>query len=260
MNGLTRRLGENEVQSAIRASLEVYADRHGFAAQFFEPYANQQGAGPQRFGADLLGILDNSRVVMLEIKALDVLPYRLIHFDEDQHADCCDLEAFGVPIAYAFNATESLAYYNLGRQPNWPIETLRDILRAQPTRLPGEAPDRHHPSLLSWLESGTDTNVGEQLGGLLGGSAVRPRVLTNAVLALVYSASAGRLMSFDPNHAQILINALNSLDILSARHERRRLSLFQSIAKAAELLHPSDDADDDASTNHYRPPPRGPRP
>jgi hypothetical protein len=256
VHGLPMRLGENEVQGAIRGALEAYADRLGFNAQFFEPYANQQGAGARRFGADLLAILDNSRILMLEIKALHVPPYKLINFDSGQHADCCDLEAFGIPIAYAFNASETLAYYDANRPRSWPNDTLRAIHRAQPTQLPGEIPVRSHPSLFSWLDSRGGSDVGEQLGWLLGGGAARPRVLTNAVMALVYSADAKQLLSFNPKDTKALFSALTS----SASYQERRASLFKGSDNAFTQLRPSGNADEDTSTNNNRPPPQGSRP
>lgn len=254
MFNLPMRLGENEVQAAIRGALEAYADRCHLNAQFFEPYANQQGAGAQRFGADLLAVLDDARILMLEVKALDVPRHMLVHFNPAQHADCCDLEDFGVPIAYAFNATESLAYYDRSRSRSWPNDTLQAICRAQPTRLPGQIPARSHPSLLSWLELDEGTDIAEQLGWLLGSGVARPRVLTNAVLVLVYSVDAKQLLCFTPNDALALTQTLRSVVGRSVRNQALLQRLFKGQADASVHLRPSEHADEDTNNHRSRPP------
>ncbi|SEI89120.1 hypothetical protein [Frateuria terrea] len=258
MFDLPVQLGENEVQGAIRASLEVYAERRGITAQFFEPYANQQGGGPGRFAADLVGVLDNARILMLEIKALDVPHYTLVRFNASQHATCLALEDAGLPLAYAFNGTEHLTYYDRLRAQSWPFDTLAAIHRALPSQLPGRVPARSHPSLLHWLESGQGTNVASELGGLLGAGVTRPRAWTNAALTLVYSTAADKLLSFGPNDAEGLVSSLWSLAEANEHYQSLLLPLFEKFENTLAVSPVEDDADTDSPFSPPRP--RGPRP
>jgi len=255
---LPTQLGENEVQAAIRGALEVYADRLGTSAQFFEPYANQQGAMNQRFAADLLAILDNSRVLMLEVKALDIPSYKLRSFDPAQYAYCCALEDKGIPIAYAYNTTAHLAYYDVDRhQKSWPTNTLKAIHRAKPKILPGEAPYRDHVSLLSWLVSNEGGGIARQLGWVLGSGAARPRALTNAAMALIYSAKRKKLLSFNPRDARSLISTLDSMTDRRTDINAQYASLLREFDQAFnECQHLSDTDSDTNNGGKPRPPPR----
>jgi hypothetical protein len=263
MFDLPARLGENEVQAAIRGALEAYAYSRGITAQFFEPYANQQGAGPRRFAADLMGVLDNARVLMLEIKALDVHRYTLVSFNDSQHAACCALERVGLPIAYAFNGTERLGYYDRIRAPSWPQDTLEAIHRAPPLLLPGPVPARSHPSLLRWLDSDQGTHVASELGGLLGAGATRPRAWTNGALILVYARQANRLLSFGTTDAEELVSALRALAETDHRYKALLRPLFEKFEAMSAVAHAADEAEADeadADPSEDLPRSRGPRP
>lgn len=259
MRGQGDVLGENEVQGAIVAALQVYAHEQGMSAQIFEPYANQQGDQARRFGADLIAVLDRARVVMLEVKALDVATNELVRFRPAQHTMCCQLEAMRIPLAYAFNTRNTLAYYAHPQPPQWPRLTLAAIARATPSTLPDEQPATTHPSLLAWLQKGTnvDTDGSPTLGWLLGAArGTRPRALTNAAMVLVYSVHHATVLALKVEDADRLIAIVTTLPHLPPADRATLQRLLGAQAEAFALFEPPDATPNDgaAPTDGGRPP------
>ncbi|MFZ6675450.1 hypothetical protein [Undibacterium sp. Xuan67W] len=151
--GVPRKSGkENWVQAAITGALEVYCSTGG-RPQFrqFPPFANQQGDRMRQYCGDLIGILDNARTILLEIKERECRYNMLNEFNQEQHEYNLRFEDLGVPFGYAYNQTleSDLEYNKFPREVNWPEITLSQIKRATPHELPGKCPNVHeHKTLL----------------------------------------------------------------------------------------------------------------
>lgn len=245
-------LAENEVQSAIFASLQTYALSRGISAQVYEPYANQQGERMRLFGADLIAILDRARIVMLEVKALDVVENELVRYRADQHAMCCRLEELNLPIAYAYNTRASLPYFHDPQPEGWPRHTLAGIARARPSLLPDHQPAFDHPSLLTWLEreDATNTDKAKELGWLLGASRTRPRALTNAAMLLIHSVPCATLLALPASEADALLDTLARSPVLDASGMSVVQRILGSAAEGFQLFASPDDSASDEARNY----------
>ncbi|WP_285404892.1 hypothetical protein [Luteibacter sp. ME-Dv--P-043b] len=254
--------GENDLQGAIVGALQVWAWQRQMSAQLFEPYANQQGDEARRFGADLLAVLGESRVLMLELKVLNTTTHTLMSFRPEQHAMCLHLEKAGLPLAYAFNTVPHLAYHDRPQPLDFPERTLADVARATPSRLTDQHPAPGHPTLLKWLQSDAErpADMSPALGWLMGAEAAYPRDLTNAALLLIYSVPHQRLLAMDPADSLALRNALTTNAYLTDANRRVLNRLLGAQAEAfAMFTRPADTATDEA--DNASPPPRpGSRP
>lgn len=152
---------ENVIQGAIIAALEVYCDRHDLHTDAFEPYANQQGVGPNQFIADVLMRIAHSKLLLLEVKELDAPSRVLPAYDPLQHYLDWQMESVGVPILYGYAAVEHLPYLQSLRGREWPQKTLLNIKISVPSELlpigwsglPATPDTPSHSNLLVWLLS-----------------------------------------------------------------------------------------------------------
>lgn len=207
---------ENELQAAVIFALERYFQDREQHFLHLAPYANQQGPGLRKFCADILGVVDSAEILLLELKVLDPVSGRLRRFDDAQYQANLMLEGLGIPVAYAYNATQSLAYYERGLAPTFrAIQTLLGVNRAEPSLLPGVVPNvQAHGSLLAWLQAadearGFRTGGAEILGRILGEVNVWPDKLRNGVLALIYAVDSDQLIAMDRDDLRRVYQALS---------------------------------------------------
>ncbi|MEB1610994.1 hypothetical protein VDQ74_14020 [Xanthomonas campestris pv. campestris] len=193
---------ENVIQGAIVAALEVYCDRNWLGTDVFAPYANQQGSGFNQYCADLFARLGRSKIILLEVKELDVTKstgaVTLPSYSPHQHVADWDFEDLGVPIRYAYAGVEWLSYLKSFREKQWPNTTLFKVHICKPSELFADysqqssaQPDMvSHENLLGWLLS----EPGVQLGavGLLSYFAeVKSHDLRNRILIVASATSGG---------------------------------------------------------------------
>lgn len=213
---------ENVVQNAISAALEVFCsgeDRPQI--ELFPPYPNQQGSGMRKYCADLVGMLGNSEVILLEIKELDCNTGILPAFDPKQHNDYLQFEKLGVPVAYAYNATQQLSYYNRPREKDWPSITLSQVNRCAPSILPDKRPHLSaHSTLLDWLLSAIGRDSSESLGRI-SGAFNRASELRNGALVLLYGVSTNTLASLTGDQFAEVISYLKKNPNLMPTHQAK---------------------------------------
>jgi len=244
---------ENDLEAAIVGSLQVHLANGGHSFVHIGPYANQQGANLRSYCADLLGIIDQSSILLLEVKVLNCDTELLEEFDSEQFRDNRRFENLGVPIAYAYNATASLPYHHQRNYANWPQLTLMQINRSVPSALPGARPEMaDHTSLFDWIEEArsgrADQDSVEKLGRAIG-AAIQPAHLRNGVLALLYGIESQTLHALDEKMLQRVYNTLKNESALRPAQEAK---LRRILGAATEVL-----------TNAFPPPPtrrRGPGP
>lgn len=218
---------ENKVQSAIAGALQVYCQNRSL--HLFPPYANQQGDQLRKYCGDLLGLTDNADLIALEVKELDVARCVLPAFDHEQHEIAKQFESLGVPLAYAYNAVETLPYHQRPQPLQWARLTLASIKRSMPTPLPGRAPDaQNHQSLLDWLNGPHGTNAAD-LFGRVHGALTAVDDLRNGILILLYAVPQQTLAALAPADIIRTIKVLNSNSHLSSSHR----SLLQSLIGAS---------------------------
>lgn len=194
---------ENQVQGAITAALEVYSDRNCIETEIFSPYANQQGAAPEKYCADVLARLGKSRVLLLEVKELTGTESKgyLPAYDAYQHLTDWILEDHGIPLYYGYGAMHALQYFTHGRSELWPYQTLNKIKISTPSKLfssidqqQNARPDQdRHDNLLSWLLNPPPFAAG-CVAMLLSAWTASARELSNDVLLIAIDpASPQRL-------------------------------------------------------------------
>ncbi|CAJ0807736.1 hypothetical protein P3T32_005196 [Ralstonia sp. GP73] len=210
---------ENKIQSAIAGALQVYCQDRSL--QLFPPYANQQGEQLRKYCGDLFGLVDNADLIALEVKELDVTNGVFPAFDDNQHEIAMRFESIGVPLAYAYNAVETLPYHQRPQPPLWARSTLASVKRSMPTPLPGRMPDsNHHQSLLDWLDGPHGTNAAD-LFGRVHGAVTAVDDLRNGILVLLYAVPQQTLVALAPADIIRTINVLRNNAHLS--HSQRGL-------------------------------------
>ena len=212
---------ENWVQAAITGALEVYCSSGG-RPQFrqFPPFANQQGERMRQYCGDLIGMLDNARTVLLEIKERDYRCNMLNEFKQEQHDYNLRFEELGVPIAYAYNETaeSDLEYNKFPRNVDWPAATLSQIKRAAPSDLPGICPNvLEHNSLLDWLQEGSGADITELIGRMQG-TINCPGDLRNGVLVLLYGVSENVLTTLSTFQLLEVVSYINNNSTLKKQY------------------------------------------
>ena len=222
---------ENKIQSAIAGALQVYCQDRSL--QLFPPYANQQGEQLRKYCGDLFGLVDNADLIALEIKELDVTRGIFPAFDDNQHGIAMQFETLGVPLAYAYNAVETLPYHQRPQPPDWARSTLASVKRSTHTPLPGRVPDaNHHQSLLDWLDGPHGTNAADLLGRVHGAvNAVDD--LRNGILILLYAVPQQTLAALAPEDIIRTISVLKGNARLS--HSQRGL-LHRLIGALADVF------------------------
>jgi hypothetical protein len=244
---------ENKVQSAIAGALQVHCQNRSL--QLFPPYANQQGEQLRKYCGDLFGLLDNADLIALEVKELDVVRGALPAFDPEQHEIAMQFESLGVPLAYAYNAVETLPYHERPQPPQWARLTLASVKRSKPTLLPGSVPNTNrHQSLLDWLDGPHEADATDLLGRVHG--AVRAvDDLRNGVLVLLYAVPQKTLVALAPADIILTIEALNKDSRLSSKQSSLLQKLLGASADVFNRFSPPA-ADDDTNSNTFRPRPR----
>lgn len=274
---------ENEVQTAIVASLQVYCHSIGMRCAALEYYPNQQGSSLRKVCADFLATLDDSTLLLAETKAH--ASGVLLSFDDEQLIEYQGFEIFGFPIAYVYNTVDELPYYQKPQPKNYPALTLQAVNRSVPSMLPDRYPDYpKHTTLLDWLNSipagGNQTSRFARIFAAIRAEAL----LSNGLMMLIYGTTG--LKIFDepnPKKLNLLLRSLgrgvNSSYLNPA--QRRRLEYFLQEEALAfkswfQLVNPNDpqtypmlpDPDDsvtrdqntDPDDDDDRPKPRGSSP
>lgn len=182
-------MAENLIQGAITAALEVYCDRNDIHTDTLEPYANQQGHSYSKYCADLLAVLDSSKLLLLEVKELTPAsskkPAHFNAYDPYQHFLNWQFELVDVPILYGYSAVDDMSYFHRPRHRQWPNTSLHTVRVAAPSSLFGNSqqlidrePDQEeHANLLSWLltpsEPGSRLEQNMAALGLIGASDLK---------------------------------------------------------------------------------------
>lgn len=213
---------ENKVQAAISGALEVYCSNRNL--QLFPPYSNQQGDQKRKYCADLLGVADGADLIALEVKELDTSTGTLHAFDEEQHEVAMQFESLGVPLAYAYNAVESLPYHERPKPEDWARQTLALVKRSVPTPLPGPQPCAvEHESLLDWLDGEHGTR-GVDLFGRVHGALNSVDDLRNGILVLLYAVPQRTLAALGPADIIRTVNVLKRSSAHLSPHEHELLN------------------------------------
>ena len=194
---------ENDIQGACQGALQAYFRDERKKYTQFAPYSNQQSANAQRtnlFAADVIGIIEDSSLLMLEMKYCDVYEQILPRFELEQHTQLKALEDCGVAVHYCYNGVDELAYF---RQEDWrwPEITLRQLRVSPPKQLPHKYPHTHlHGDLLSWIERVRSKRTGgdcfDSFASLLNGT-LRPGQVRNQVMVLLYSNKMQHMVGMD---------------------------------------------------------------
>lgn len=201
-------LGENNVQMAITAALQVWCHSDKRSLQLFPPYANQQGDLLKRYCADLLGIMEGADLIALEVKEYDTEKNVLTRFDQDQWESALFFETQKVPIAYAYNAVSKLAYHKWPQPPDWPEQTLCQVKRSIPSQLESEQPKvQNHMSLLDWL-NGSHSRDGAEFFGGFHGVLESTDDFTNGIMVLLYSTESEKLATFTADELKRVVELL----------------------------------------------------
>lgn len=179
---------ENELQTAIVTSLQSWCDSNQISCTSMELYANQQGAGLGRICADFITTLNDSELLLAEVKVHqlgELLAFRGEQFEED-----LDLERMGFPILYVYNKPEQLAYHQKPKPVSYAKETLKAVNYSRPSLLPDAFPHiDEHKNLLDWLmtvpPAGSNITRFAELFGVLRSEAL----LSNGLMMLIYGTS-----------------------------------------------------------------------
>ncbi len=223
---------ENSVTTAIKVAGSHFCRGNGLKWPVFSALANnQQGAELNKLCGDVLVALDDYKIGLFETKEL--VRNELIEFKADQHQDCLNYEALGVPIEYAYGSQRLQAQLTES-DPESPRKILEQIKRSRPSELKGMVPESGHQDLASWfLELGVRGDGGtsgalaltpwQALGCIHGAMRSWSENFRNNALILLYSTDANSFKALSPKELQHFV------DLLSG--QRQTLS-----RKAASLL------------------------
>lgn len=232
---MARTHAEPKLESTIQNALTAYCVGLGNPQlKIFSPKANQQGGRLRQFCADLVGVLDDARVILLEVKERDatgVLP----EFRQDQHDMYLQFEHLGVPVAYVYNAINRLAYdVPFPMSSDWPVQTLQQIMRSIPSELPDQEPDIDaHVTLLDWLNKGGSGSALQAFGRALGAAVVQdPYQLRNGLLTLIYSVSNPTFAMLSSDDMREVYRLLNR-PTLNKQHKQ---ALSQILGASADVF------------------------
>lgn len=227
------RSGENSLQTAVMLALENFCNQINNEVLLFPPYPNQQGEGMRKYCGDLLGLLEDGRVILLEFKVLDLNKLVLTQFDSAQYEVNLSFEQLGVPIAYAYNTIPFPYPYHLrSTYPAWAIDTLTGVNRAQPSKLPNEYPAiPNHQTLLEWLINNRSEDITDNLGRVLGALRL-PESLKNGILVLIYGVENHKLAALEPDQLVLLVDILNN----SALSEKDQAKLKKILGEADSVF------------------------
>ena len=215
---------ENRIQTALMLALQSYCDAAtGIELRQFPPYANQQGGSLRKYCADLVGMLDDSTILLLEIKELDCDECVLPEFNTSQHNELLRFEQIGVPIAYAYNTQDLLEYDRKNRSAHWPSLTLAAIKRSKPSLLPCEWPMiDEHETMLNWIQNVGSGGSGDstELFGRIAEVVNAPDDLRNGLLALIYGVEQQVLTSLTADQFDKVMRLLNNPNLTPIRQSK----------------------------------------
>lgn len=223
---------ENLVQAAISFALELYCNMPGRPQlRQFPPYPNQQGTKMRQYCGDIIGMLDDAKLILLEIKERDCEENILRQFDARQFHDNLKFQRLGIPIAYAYNLVPLLEYYRRPRQDEWPKITLQQINRATPRELPGMSPSfKEHESLLSWIERqcGEDATLGF---GRIHGALRQPDDLRNGILVLLHGVTENTIAALNQTQLNQVVKWLSEPSWLNTNQYRKMQAILGESAE-----------------------------
>lgn len=233
---------EKVVQDAIQNALTAYYAQIQKNFTIHGPSNRSQGPGIKQYCGDLIGVLDNAKVILLEVKFKNAAG-TLKSFDADQHAELLEYEAIGVPVAYAYNFVPSneISCFKEPQPKDWPVSTLKQIIRCTPFPLPNAKPAHGHETLWDWLNTSTDdTKAIDMFGSVLGAWKAAPN-LRNGKLVLIYAAQTGVMSLLTPEEMKEVSDFLWS-NKFCAEKQKKVLQIIRAsemmIAKISQL-HPS---------------------
>lgn len=195
-------MGENELQDACKGALQAYFLGKNKYVQF-SPYSNQQSEDlndTNLFVSDILGVLDDATLLLLEMKYYDVRAKALPEFRQAQFNKLLTLEQSGVPVAYCYNQVEDIAYFGPQTDPRWPAQTLNQLMRSVPSRLPNEVPNiPDHQTLLDWIRTVPKDSGGNvfTLFTRILDRTLRAGEVRNQALLLIFSHGLKQFISMD---------------------------------------------------------------
>lgn len=227
---------ENVIQTALSMALQAYC--HGGTRpelRQFPPYAVQQGAALQKFCGDLIGILDQSEIILLEIKELDHDELLLREFKDEQHKECLRFEELGLPLAYAYNAKKILAYNLYPKPVDWPSRTLSAINRSKPSDLPNSSPSLgQHQTMLDWMEAASASSGGDQTNifGRIHGVIDAPHELKNGLLTLLFGVEEKVLTALTEKEMKKVVNTLKNNSSLTPLQQLKLQDILGASAAA----------------------------
>lgn len=220
---------EGTVQSNIHSALAIFCAQEGVQLELLATYPNQQGDGARKYCGDLVGLLDNAKVLLLEVKEFDCAKKLLKVFKQEQHDSYLELERIGVPVAYAYNEKCPLPSFNDG-----PRGTLAAVKRSIPSELPDAKPNvSAHQTLLEWLEAKDSGDVAAVFGSILG--AITAAELRNGVLVLVYAVAQHRLFELSSSDVLEIRKCLNHSK-LKAAHARKLAEILGEESRVFEMF------------------------
>lgn len=260
---------ENEIQGACQGALQAYFRDARKKYTQFAPYSNQQSANSQRtnlFAADVIGIIEDSSLLLLEMKYCDIYKEFLPRFELEQHIQLVALEDSGVPVNYCYNGVAELAYFRQDAW-NWPEITLGQLRVSSPRRLPNKHPSMHsHTDLLSWIRRVETRRTGddnfESFASLLN-STLRPGQVRNQIMVLLYSDKLRHMVGMNESGLKefahwIVSHPTASNTVVSKHADRIKQQLLPEVRSTllnpmhlspniAADYEPPDDASDDAT-------------
>lgn len=199
---------ENELQTAIVTSLQVWCGANNIRCTALEYYANQQGPDLRKVCADFLVTLDDSELLLAEVKVQ--AGGALQSFDVDQHIDNVQFELCGVPIIYLYNSTTPIPYYVKPQPGNYAERTLQIVNYSKPRSLPGEIPlMENHRTLIDWLKGATGRSSNPSMFTELFGMLRSEALISNGFLMLGYGTrNVSLIKNLSPKNLKLIINML----------------------------------------------------
>jgi len=207
---------ETEFQGVLEKLLDKWTEQQGVAYEQYRPHTSQQGAGSGQYAGDLVGLLGNSRLLLLELKVRNGAG-RLQAWDAKQYAMYCKLEPT-LPVRYAYPAVPNLLLLHMRKEPA--ANLLAQVLQSPPSGLGTNPsiPDAHsHDSLLDHLQNlmARDGSTALETFGVAAANLVAGSHLTNGVVLLLLSLD--RIVGFE---AEALVAYLRTAH--AARQAKQR--------------------------------------
>ncbi|WP_248916020.1 hypothetical protein [Pseudomonas moorei] len=200
---------ENELQTAIVSCLQLWCYKKDIRCTSMNLYANQQGDGLGKLCADFITTLNDSEILLAEVKVHKA--GKLLSYNNDQYEYDLELEKHGLPILYVYNLPADLPYYQKPQPKDFAEQTLKAVNYSKPSLLPNIFPHtKTHENLLDYLNSfqsteGDNITRFAELFGILRSEAL----LSNGLLMLVYGTKKVDL--FDDIDGETLSKVINSL-------------------------------------------------